>query len=112
MMGRLLVLLFAALPLCRAVAWEPKPWEKYVVEIEVRCDTVPQTSIMLRGVRNGKPRPFNPENFRVGAFWVPEQPSLFAEYDDKRQQERIASGDYSWGDALFDTALDILSVLF
>ncbi len=107
-MRRLLVLLLAVLPLCHASAWEPKPWEKYVAQIEAQRDTVPQTSIMLQGRRAASLGGFNPSNFRVGYIFVPDPPSLFADYDEQIERQRIASGSYSGSDFIRDTAIDIV----
>lgn len=109
MMRRLLVLLFAVLPLCHAAAWEPKPWEKYVAQVEVQRDTVPQPSIMLQRLTEPTANRFNPANFRVGYIFVPDPPSLFADYDEQIERQRIASGSYSSSDFIRDTAIDIVA---
>lgn len=111
-MRRLLVLLFAVIPLCHVEAWEPKPWERYVIQNVVRSDTVPQHSIMQQGPNTTSMIGFDSRNFRFGPFCVPETPSLFAAYDEQIEREKMARGDYSWGELFTDTVLDILSAFF
>lgn len=111
-MRRLLFLLLAALPLCHAEAWEPKPWERYVIQMEVRNDTLPQHSIMQQGPNAASMGGFDFRNFHFGPFYAPEPPSLFAAYDEQIEREQMAREDYSWGVLFTDTVLDILSAFF
>jgi hypothetical protein len=51
----------------------------------------------------------NPNALKIpGVVWVPEQKGLF---EDQEERQKLY-GDYSFGDALLDTTLDIFSELF
>ena len=51
----------------------------------------------------------NPNALKIpGVVWVPEQKGLF---EDQEERQKLY-GDYSFGDALLDTTLDIISDIF
>ena len=51
----------------------------------------------------------NPNALKIpGVVWVPEQKGLF---EDQEERQKLY-GDYSFGDAILDTTLDIISELF
>ena len=51
----------------------------------------------------------NPNAFKIpGVVWVPEQKGLFEDQEERQE----LYGDYSFGDALLDTTLNIFSELF
>lgn len=112
----LLVLFFVLLPFGKAYAWEPPVWERYVISLEVQGDTLPTQSIMEKAINVKSVKLFNSDNFRVGAFFVLDPPSLFAVYDEQIGQERIVRGDYSFAQAvvnsLCDITVDLLNGIF
>lgn len=70
--------------------WMPKPWRQYLVRLEVERDTIVAPSVML-----GKQKPapkVDVSHFAVGAFWVPDPPSLFAEQDEWADRDRYRKG--------------------
>ena len=51
----------------------------------------------------------NPNAFKIpGVVWVPDQKGLFEDQEERQE----LYGDYSFGDALLDTTLNIISELF
>ena len=51
----------------------------------------------------------NPNALKIpGVVWVPEQKGLFEEQEERQK----LYGDYSFGDAILDTTLDIISDIF
>jgi hypothetical protein len=51
----------------------------------------------------------NPNALKIpGVVWVPEQKGLF---EDQEERQKLY-GDYSFGDAILDTTLDIISDIF
>ena len=51
----------------------------------------------------------NPNALKIpGVVWVPEQKGLFEDQEERQE----LYGDYSFGDALLDTTLNIISELF
>ena len=51
----------------------------------------------------------NPNALKIpGVVWVPEQKGLF---EDQEERQKLY-GDYSFGDAILDTTLDIFSDIF
>ena len=51
----------------------------------------------------------NPNAFKIpGVVWVPDQKGLF---EDQEERQKLY-GDYSFGDAILDTTLDIISDIF
>jgi hypothetical protein len=51
----------------------------------------------------------NPNAFKIpGVVWVPDQKGLFEDQEERQE----LYGDYSFGDVLLDTTLNIISELF
>lgn len=51
----------------------------------------------------------NPNALKIpGVVWVPEQKGLFEDQEERQE----LYGDYSFGDAILDTTLDIISDIF
>ena len=51
----------------------------------------------------------NPNAFKIpGVVWVPDQKGFF---EDQEERQKLY-GDYSFGDAILDTTLDIISDIF
>lgn len=88
-------------------AWEPQAWRKYVVSLEVEKDTVPQSSVMLCGLRRDVK--IDSKAYQCGTYYF-YQPGIFEEEDDRRQTERIMSGDYTTGDFIVDAIFDTIGL--
>lgn len=104
-MGMMVVLF--TISVIPARAWEPQPWMKYIIQLELEKDTVPQPSIMTKGFRTSKKvdtRPFN-----CGPYFF-YQPGIFEAEDEQRQNEKVARGDYTTGDFVLDIITDILDI--
>lgn len=102
----MLIILFT-ISVTPARAWEPQPWQKYIIQLEVEQDTVPQPSIMFRGLRQKKKVDTRP--FQCGPYYF-YQPGIFESEDEQRQNEKVARGDYTTGDFVFDMIMDILDI--
>ncbi|MDY6319092.1 MAG: hypothetical protein SPL37_06105 [Prevotella sp.] len=90
-----------------AYAWAPQAWRKYVVSLEVKQDTVPQSSVMLCGLR--RDAKIDSKAYQCGTYYF-YQPGIFEEEDDRRQTERIMSGDYTTGDFIVDAIFDTIGL--
>lgn len=71
-----------------------------------RTDSVQQQSLLVNRYGHLKA---NPNALKIpGVVWVPEQKGLF---EDQEERQRLY-GDYSFGDAVLDTTLGIISEIF
>lgn len=71
--------------------WMPKPYEQYLIKMQVERDTVPAPSVMLYGLRV-KPK-VDISHFKVGPFWVPDPPLLFEKEYEERDRDRYRKGN-------------------
>ena len=70
------------------------------------ADSVHQQSLLVNRYGHLKA---NPNALKIpGVVWVPEQKGLF---EDQEERQKLY-GDYSFGDAILDTTLDIISDIF
>ena len=70
------------------------------------ADSVHQQSLLVNRYGTLKA---NPNALNIpGVVWVPEQKGLF---EDQEERQKLY-GDYSFGDAILDTTLDIISDIF
>ena len=70
------------------------------------ADSVHQQSLLVNRYGTLKA---NPNALKIpGVVWVPEQKGLF---EDQEERQKLY-GDYSFGDAILDTTLDIISDIF
>ena len=70
------------------------------------ADSVHQQSLLVNRYGTLKA---NPNALKIpGVVWVPEQKGLFEEQEERQK----LYGDYSFGDAILDTTLDIISDIF
>lgn len=111
-MKKAVLVIFAALISINAMAWKPQPWRQYIIEQKVKADTVAGKSIMVSKIASIERHNFNPNNFRIGAIYVPDPPSLFAEYDEMITNQRIATEGYHTSDFVADLLGDIITCFF
>ena len=72
----------------------------------LHADSVQHQSLLVNRYGHLKA---NPNALKIpGVVWVPEQKGLF---EDQEERQKLY-GDYSFGDALLDTTLDIISDIF
>ena len=90
-----------------AYATAPQTWRKYIASLEVERDTVAQPSVMLRGLR--RDAKIDSKAYQCGTYYF-YQPGIFEEEDDKRQTQRIMSGDYTTGDFIVDAIFDTIGL--
>jgi len=85
--------LFLAVSVLNAQDWQPKTWQKYVIEQKVKSDTLcaSQTIMSYRRADDVK---IAPQAFRCGPFYVPDPPSLFAEQEKALERVRWEDRDY------------------
>ena len=70
------------------------------------ADSVHQQSLLVNRYGTLKA---NPNALKIpGVVWVPEQKGLF---EDQEERQKLY-GDYSFGDAILDTTLDIICDIF
>lgn len=102
--------LLAFIPLVStAQTWEPKPWQKYVAQMEAEKDTVQQPSIMFNGRRQVKA--IDPKATYTNKYYVC-QPGIFEAEDERRAWEKVIIGEYNTGDFIVNMVTDILEGLF
>ncbi len=99
--------LFFAVSLLYAQDWEPKLWQKYVIEQKVKNDTLCNSGSILIRERMVEPK-INSRAFYCGQFYVPDPPSLFAEQERAGWEDR----DYTIGQAMGDLFLDFVGDIF
>lgn len=95
---------------CGCRAWQLKPWQQTLIDIEVQRDTVPAPSLMLQGGQWMKTTHVDKRIFQCGPYWVPDPPSLFQAQDDMIRDERIRRGDYHTSDFVADFVSDLIDI--
>ena len=112
-----LIALVLALPvtgMAQSLTTEMHHVDSVMVELQMKydpyhlfhADSVHQQSLLVNRYGHLKA---NPNALKIpGVVWVPEQKGLF---EDQEERQKLY-GDYSFGDAILDTTLDIFSELF
>ena len=109
----------------QAQTWEPKTWEKYLVSMKVKSDTIRESHSVM-GVAH-TPKPYDVRLFRTvtGSGFISELPhykkksksifgdsdpsqSVFAEQDAATERARMVEGEHDSGFGIFS---DILSTV-
>ena len=111
----------------QAQSWQIKPWQKYLIDEQVKQDT----AITCQSVM-GLPytsKPFDTRLYRTvtGSEMIgnlppykkksksffgynDSSPSLFEEQRDQERVEKMARGEYHTSDFIFDTLLDFVNI--
>ncbi|MFC2664788.1 MAG: hypothetical protein ACFNZ2_02340 [Prevotella histicola] len=126
---RNLILLVCALlftTILQAQTWEPKTWEKYLVSMKVKSDTIRESHSVM-GVAH-TPKPYDVRLFRTvtGSGFISELPhykkksksifgdsdpsqSVFAEQDAATERARMVEGDHDSGFGIFSAILSTVA---
>ena len=126
---RNLILLVCALlftTILQAQTWEPKTWEKYLVSMKVKSDTIRESHSVM-GVAH-TPKPYDLRLFRTvtGSGFISELPhykkksksifgdsdpsqSVFAEQDAATERARMVEGDHDSGFGFFSAILSTVA---
>jgi len=110
----------------QAQSWQPKPWQKYLIDEQVKQDTA-ITCQSVMGLPY-TPKPFDTRLYRTvtGSEMISNlplykkksksffgyndsAPSLFEEQRDQERVEKMARGEYHFSDFVFDTLLDVVN---
>ena len=110
----------------QAQSWQIKPWQKYLIDEQVKQDT----AIIFQSVMGlpYTPKPFETRLYRTvtGSEMISNlplykkksksffgyndsAPSLFEEQRDQERVEKMARGEYHFSDFIFDTLLDVVN---
>ena len=110
----------------QAQSWQIKPWQKYLIDEQVKQDT----AIICRSVMGlpYTPKPFDTRLYRTvtGSEMISNlpaykkksksflgyndsAPSLFEEQREQEKSEKMARGEYHFSDFVFDTLLDVVN---
>lgn len=110
----------------QAQSWQIKPWQKYLIDEQVKQDT----AIIFQSVMGlpYTPKPFETRLYRTvtGSEMISNlplykkksksffgyndsAPSLFEEQRDQERVEKMARGEYHFSDFVFDTLLDVVN---
>ncbi len=112
-----LIALMLALPvtgMAQSLTSEMHHVDSVMVELQMKydpyhlfhADSVHQQSLLVNRYGTLKA---NPNALKIpGVVWVPEQKGLFEDQEERQE----LYGDYSFGDAILDTTLDIISDIF
>ena len=126
---RNLILLVCALlftTILQAQTWEPKTWEKYLVSMKVKSDTIRESHSVM-GVAH-TPKPYDVRLFRTvtGSGFISELPhykkksksifgdsdpsqSVFAEQDAAIERARMVEGEHDSGFGFFSAILSTVA---
>lgn len=107
----LLIALLLTFSVSIAQGWQPKSWQKYVIEQKVKNDTLCNSGSILIRERMVEPK-INSRAFYCGQFYVPDPPSLFAEQEKALERARWEDRDYTFGQAMGDLFLDFVGDIF
>lgn len=110
----------------QAQSWQIKPWQKYLIDEQVKQDTA-ITCQSVMGLPY-TPKPFDTRLYRTvtGSEMISNlplykkksksffgyndsAPSLFEEQRDQERVEKMARGEYHFSDFVFDTLLDVVN---
>ena len=110
----------------QAQTWEPKTWEKYLVSMKVKSDTIRESHSVM-GVAH-TPKPYDVRLFRTvtGSGFISELPhykkksksifgdsdpsqSVFAEQDAAIERARIVEGEHDSGFGIFSAILSTVA---
>ena len=110
----------------QAQTWEPKTWEKYLVSMKVKSDTIRESHSVM-GVAH-TPKPYDVRLFRTvtGSGFISELPhykkksksifgdsdpsqSVFAEQDAAIERARMVEGDHDSGFGFFSAILSTVA---
>nr|WP_314692981.1 hypothetical protein [uncultured Prevotella sp.] len=110
-----------------AQAWQPEPWQKYLINEQVKQDT----AITCQSVMGfpSTPKPFETRLYHTvtGSEMISNlprykkksksflgyndsAPSLFEEQRDQERVEKVARGEYHTSDFVFDMLLDFVNI--
>ena len=110
----------------QAQSWQIKPWQKYLIDEQVKQDT----AIICRSVMGlpYTPKPFDTRLYRTvtGSEMISNLPaykkksksffgkdayssSLLEEQIDQERVEKMARGEYHFSDFIFDMLLDVVN---
>lgn len=126
---RKVILLVCALlftTILQAQTWEPKTWEKYLVSMKVKSDTIRESHSVM-GVAH-TPKPYDVRLFRTvtGSGFISELPhykkksksifgdsdpsqSVFAEQDAATERARMVEGEHDSGFGIFSAILSTVA---
>ena len=110
----------------QAQTWEPKTWEKYLVSMKVKSDTIRESHSVM-GVAH-TPKPYDVRLFRTvtGSGFISEFPhykkksksifgdsdpsqSVFAEQDAATERARMVEGEHDSGFGIFSAILSTVA---
>ena len=110
----------------QAQSWHIKPWQKYLIDEQVKQDTA-ITCQSVMGLPS-IPKPFETRLYRTvtGSEMIgnlprykrksksflgynDSSPSLFEEQIEQERVEKMARGEYHFSDFIFDTLLDVVN---
>ena len=110
----------------QAQTWEPKTWEKYLVSMKVKSDTIRESHSVM-GVAH-TPKPYDVRLFRTvtGSGFISELPhykkksksifgdsdpsqSVFAEQDAATERARMVEGEHDSGFGFFSAILSTVA---
>ena len=110
----------------QAQTWEPKTWEKYLVSMKVKSDTIRESHSVM-GVAL-TPKPYDTRLFRtvIGSGFISELPhykkksksifgdsdpsqSVFAEQDAAIERARMVEGEHDSGFGIFSAILSTVA---
>lgn len=110
----------------QAQTWEPKTWEKYLVSMKVKSDTIRESHSVM-GVAH-TPKPYDVRLFRTvtGSGFISELPhykkksksifgdsdpsqSVFAEQDAATERARMVEGKHDSGFGIFSAILSTVA---
>ena len=111
----------------QAQAWQPKAWQKYLIDEQVKQDTA-ITCLSVMGLPYTS-KPFDTRLYRTvtGSEMISNlppykkksksflgyndsSPSLFEEQREQEKTEKMARGEYHTSDFVFDMLLDFVNI--
>ena len=111
----------------QAQAWQPKAWQKYLIDEQVKQDTAITCQSVMGLPYTSKPfdtrlyrtvtgsemisnlPPYKKKSKSFFGYKDPS-PSLFEEQRDQERVEKMARGEYHTSDFIFDTLLDFVNI--
>lgn len=104
----LLFLWFCSMP---TYSWQIKPWQAYLIEQRIKADTIMPTGSFMVPKKWAREL-LNMPKFRFPTYYPIKQKTMFEQWDEQMEYERIRNGDYDSGDFVADMMLNVLETIF
>lgn len=106
----LILLLLATVLATKAASWELKPWQVYLIEQRVKADTAACTASIMVPQAWSKGQ-LKAQHFTFPTYYVVEPKTMFEQWEDLEERERIDRYGYHMHDFVVDMMWNVLETI-